>query len=97
MANLSDAELKKLQKLSNIHLSDKERELFLSQLDDIIGFLQQLNEVDTTDVEALSHPTAGHITPLLNKDPKDPDDGSLMQNIKHRLVNNAIKIKSMLS
>ena len=97
MAHLSEEELLRLQKLSNIHLDDKEKEIFLSQLDDIIWFLQQLSEVDTTDVEPLTHPTTGHIAPLMDQEPNKPDDGSLLKNIKHRLVNNAVKIKSMLS
>ena len=68
MANLTAEQLDRLQKLAHLHLTDEERSEFLGQLDSIIGFLQQLNDIDTTDVEPLTHPSHGHSTPIIQQD-----------------------------
>ena len=96
MAHISDEELKRLQKLSNIHLSDEEKELLRGQMDNIIAFLEKLNDIGTTWIEPLSHPVCGHITDPQNSAVNEVDDGSLVSNIQHKMVNNAVKIKSML-
>jgi len=58
--------------------------------------LEQLNEIDTTDVDPLTHPVSGHTTIPQDKKALKADDGLMMSNVKHKLINNAIKIKSML-
>ncbi len=42
-------------KLARLSLSEKERELFGSQLNSILNYMEKLNEVDTKDVEPTSH------------------------------------------
>jgi Asp-tRNA(Asn)/Glu-tRNA(Gln) amidotransferase C subunit len=60
--------------------------------------LEQLNTIDTTDVTPLSHPIAGHTISLEDVVPVDCDDPeAYLSNIKHRMINNAVKIKSMLA
>ncbi|MHC9533265.1 Asp-tRNA(Asn)/Glu-tRNA(Gln) amidotransferase subunit GatC [Dellaglioa sp. BT-FLS60] len=59
--SISKEEVKHVSELAKLELSDKELELFTSQLDDIIGMAEQLSEVDTTDV-----PVTTHITDVLN-------------------------------
>jgi Asp-tRNA(Asn)/Glu-tRNA(Gln) amidotransferase C subunit len=57
-----------------------------------------LNTIDTTDVVPLTHPIAGHTISLADVVPVDCDDpAAYLANIKHRMINNAVKIKSMLA
>ena len=42
-------------KLARLTLSDKEKEEFTTQLDDILTYMDKLNELDTTGVEPTSH------------------------------------------
>ncbi len=96
MAHLTAEQLERLQKLAHLHLTDEERNEFLGQLDSIIGFLQQLNDIDTTDVEPLTHPSHGHVTPIVDQEAHNDDSDLILANVKHRLINKAIKIKSQL-
>ena len=41
--------------LARIELTDKERELFASQLGGILDYFEQLNKVDVSDVEPMAH------------------------------------------
>ena len=41
--------------LARLRLSDEEKEEFTTQLDDILTYMDKLNEVDTTGVEPTSH------------------------------------------
>ena len=56
MAGKVDEELvKKIAKLARITLSDKEVKKYSEQLAKIVGYVEQLNEIDTSNVEPLSH------------------------------------------
>ena len=43
-------------KLARINLTSEEKEKFSSQLDSIIGYVEKLEELDTSDVEPTAHP-----------------------------------------
>ena len=51
MSAISIDDVKKLAKLSALDISDTEAETLRVQLEDILGYVDQLNEVDTTGVE----------------------------------------------
>ena len=51
MTAISLDDVKKLAKLSALQVSDDEAEALRSQLEDIIGFVGKLSEVDTTGVQ----------------------------------------------
>ena len=55
------AEVEHVARLARLALGDDEKERLRSQLDAILGYIEQLRRVDTTGVE----PTA-HVLPLLN-------------------------------
>lgn len=61
MTKLSIEQVEHIAKLSKLELTDPEKELYSEQLSDILGYVEQLSEVDTDDVE----PTA-NITGLEN-------------------------------
>lgn len=54
MINKKDVE--HVANLARIKLSEDEKEKFTKQLGDIIKYVDQLNEVDTTGVEPMAHP-----------------------------------------
>ncbi len=57
--------------LARLQLTDKEAEGLTKDMNSILGYIETLNEVDTTDVEPLEHVT--ELTAPLRKDEaKDP-------------------------
>jgi aspartyl-tRNA(Asn)/glutamyl-tRNA(Gln) amidotransferase subunit C len=59
-------------KLCRIHLSDEERKKFTEQLNQILTYMDKLNELNTEDVEPTSH-----VVPLKNVLRKDKLSPSL--------------------
>lgn len=51
MTAISVSDVQKLAKLSALNLSEADAESLRVQLEDILAFVEQLNEVDTTGVE----------------------------------------------
>jgi aspartyl-tRNA(Asn)/glutamyl-tRNA(Gln) amidotransferase subunit C len=49
-------EVRKVAKLARLELSDSDLALMQQQLSIILDYVDQLNELDTTDVEPLAHP-----------------------------------------
>lgn len=49
-------EIEYIAKLARIELTENEKVLFAKQLDSIINHFNELNKIDTTNVEPLSHP-----------------------------------------
>ena len=58
---LTRADVLRLAELARLELSEAEVDLFTRQLDDILGYAAQIQEVDTDGVSPTSHPlgTAG--------------------------------------
>jgi len=52
---VNDALIDKLSKLSMLRFNEKEREEIKSDLEKMIGFVDKLKELDTTNVEPLLH------------------------------------------
>lgn len=52
---ITEEEVRYVAHLSRLALSDDEVETFGSQLDDIISYVEKLNELDTSDVEPMIH------------------------------------------
>lgn len=55
MAQITKEEVQHVADLARLTFSEKELETFTKQLDDIIGFAEQLNELDTDGVEPTTH------------------------------------------
>ena len=54
MITIKDVE--HVAKLARLELSDSETEMFSKQLGDILKYVEQMNEIDTTGVEPMPHP-----------------------------------------
>ena len=59
MAELDKKTIQYLSKLCRIKCSDAEQENLLGSLRDILKYVEQLDEVDTTNVKPCSHVLAG--------------------------------------
>ncbi|HVK97238.1 MAG TPA: Asp-tRNA(Asn)/Glu-tRNA(Gln) amidotransferase subunit GatC [Flavisolibacter sp.] len=53
--HIDDALINKLSNLAMLQFDDKEREEIKKDLEKMIGFVDKLKELDTTDVEPLLH------------------------------------------
>lgn len=58
---ISKQEIEHIASLARLSLSEKEKELFGSQLSSILNYMEKLNELDTKDIEPTSH-----VLPLSN-------------------------------
>lgn len=61
MAKLSREDVLKLARLSRLHLSDDEIEQFATEISSILGYVEQLQEVDLKDM-----PPTNQVTGLTN-------------------------------
>lgn len=55
MSRISKEQVKHVAHLARLAITEEEAEMFTSQLDAIITFAEQLNELDTSNVEPTSH------------------------------------------
>ena len=49
-------DVKKIAELARLEFSDSEIVNYTSEMNKILGYIEKLNELDTKDVEPLSHP-----------------------------------------
>jgi aspartyl-tRNA(Asn)/glutamyl-tRNA(Gln) amidotransferase subunit C len=61
---LDEKELKNLEKLSRLKLSEVERDQLLKNLKTILSSVEKLNEIDTSGVEPLAHVLESMQAPL---------------------------------
>jgi aspartyl-tRNA(Asn)/glutamyl-tRNA(Gln) amidotransferase subunit C len=55
VSRISKEEVKHVAKLARLAVTEEEAEMFTKQLDDIIGYAEQLNELDTDNVDPTTH------------------------------------------
>ena len=55
---LSSKEVEYVARLARLNITDKETDKFTAQLNDILGYIDKLNEIDTTGVEPMTHAIA---------------------------------------
>lgn len=55
MSRISTEQVKHVAHLARLGITEEEAEMFTKQLDQIISFAEQLNELDTENVEPTSH------------------------------------------
>ena len=54
--SLTPDDIKKIAHLARLNLSESDIALYTPQLSNIVQFIEQMNQVDTSKVEPLSHP-----------------------------------------
>ncbi|WP_019376944.1 Asp-tRNA(Asn)/Glu-tRNA(Gln) amidotransferase subunit GatC [Virgibacillus halodenitrificans] len=55
MADITKEQVKHVANLARLAITEEEAEMFQGQLNSIISFAEQLNELDTEDVEPTTH------------------------------------------
>ncbi len=63
---LSVLDVEYVAKLTRLDVTDSEKEKFTGQLNDILGYIDKLNELDTKGVAPMSHAIA--VTNVLRED-----------------------------
>ena len=56
---ITRSDVEKIADLARLELTAQETDLFTQQLGTIIGYVEKLDEIDTTDVAPMSHCTPG--------------------------------------
>ena len=87
-------EILKIASLAKLHLSDEEISLYTDQINEILEYMNQLDELDTEDIEPLSHvldqinmTRKDEQTPSLTREealknaPKSDDDYFIVPNV----------------
>jgi len=93
--SLSLEELKRLQGLSLVEIDEKHQDKFISDLDNIIGFLQDMQNIDIPS-EYLDEISDEYLTPVIWVD-EFADSSGLLNNVEHEIINNSIVVKSALN
>lgn len=95
MINLTTKELEHLEKLCNVHIEESQQENFLKKLDSIVNKLNELNLIDTSDINIQDNIQKS--LRILWWISDFPNKKELLNNVKHEVINNSIVIKSALS
>ncbi len=54
--SIDKSDIKHLCNLSKLNLDDEEQSVFLSQMQSILDMIEELQEVNTGDIEPMAHP-----------------------------------------
>jgi aspartyl-tRNA(Asn)/glutamyl-tRNA(Gln) amidotransferase subunit C len=71
MASLTKNDVTHVAKLAKLNLTEAEEDKFLSQLSNIVNFISDLSEVDTTNIEPTSQTTG--LTNVYREDVVKPE------------------------
>ena len=85
---LSDQELKEIAYLARINVNEESLSSLKTELEDILGLFEELNEADTSEVNAMSHP--------LDLSQPTRKDEVTEENLREELLKNAPSVKSGL-
>ncbi len=83
MITIKDVE--HVAKLARLELSEDEKVMFTGQLGDVLRYIEQMNEVDTTNVEPMNHPI--DFVNVVREDKK------IYENTREELMQNAPDIE----
>ena len=85
---LSDQELIEIAYLARINVNEESLSSLKKELEDILDLFDELNEADTSEVEAMSHP--------LDLSQPTRKDEVTEENLREELLKNAPSVKSGL-
>lgn len=58
MSNLTDTEIKRIARLAKLSINEADLPIYQQNLSNILNLVEQMNRVDTTQVNAMAHPFA---------------------------------------
>ena len=91
---IDDKEIKRLQRLANVKLSESEEKKLGAQLENIIQFLGQLAKLPIVSHSEKKSELTLRTLPWCRQ---SIDSKKLLANVQHPIINNSIEIKSVLS
>ena len=66
---ITKTDVEKIAELARLELSSEEADSFTEQLGSILGYIEKLNQLDTSDIEPMSHcSTTGEDTEYVRRD-----------------------------
>jgi aspartyl-tRNA(Asn)/glutamyl-tRNA(Gln) amidotransferase subunit C len=68
MIKINDELIKKLEKLSNIELTSQEEQIIKEDLNKLLDYMSELDEINVEGIEELTNPINEEIRAPLNKD-----------------------------
>ena len=72
---ITRTDVEKIAELARLELTDAEADSFTNQLSAILGYIDQLNELDTADVPPMSHCATGDAADARRDDVVQPSLG----------------------
>ena len=79
---ISSDEVEHIAELAKIDLTDKEKEKLSDELSDVLGYIEHLNEVDTSKIEPVSQ-----VTGIINSLREDVAD-SCDEDVRKKMIEN---------
>ena len=68
---ITESDIEKIAQLAHLEITDEERHAFTPQIAEIVAYVEQLNELDTSSVE----PSTGGLTPEGEQTDSSREDG----------------------
>lgn len=93
MTNIIQDELNHLAKLARVQLSPEDKVKLRTQIDDILTFVQQLQDCDTTDIDISAKRNR---TPLVEWVESCDMTDKFLRNIRHPIRDHAVEITGKL-
>ena len=94
-AALTPDTVRTIADLARLQLTDDELERFTAQLGDVLGYVEQLNALETTGVEPLTHPL--ELTTALREDVARPSPGAeIMTGCAHEAMHESFKVPQVI-
>lgn len=78
---ITTKDVEHVAKLARLELTEEEKEKYTYQLSDVLKHVEQMNEVDTTNVEPMNHPI--DFVNVMREDKK------IYENTREELMSNA--------
>jgi aspartyl-tRNA(Asn)/glutamyl-tRNA(Gln) amidotransferase subunit C len=93
--SLTKAEVEHVARLARLELSEAEKEEFTGQLNEILNFVEQLNKLDTQDIEPMAH--ASPVANVFRQDQAEPSlsPDAALANAPER-IDNFFKVPKVL-
>ena len=68
--SVSKKEVEKIAGLARLHITEQEKEKYTTQLNMILKYMEQLNSIDTSNIDPISHPF--DLTNVVREDKVEP-------------------------
>ncbi len=95
MAKIKKSDVEKMAQLSRLALIEEEKEKFAGQFSDILGYVEELSEIDDKSIEPIDQITGLSNVSREDKITNDCDREKMLKNAPDEL-DGFIKVKSIL-